>query len=70
MTQIDPRLNAFRDDLAAASLRDRVRASRYAEGEVRQIAAPAAPIRVAPRFDAPLAAAATEPRAAGKSNSP
>ncbi len=55
MIQLDPRLNPFREDLAAASLQDRVRAARYAEGEVRQVAAPAAPIRVAPRFDAPLA---------------
>ncbi|MGO8953842.1 MAG: NlpC/P60 family protein [Rhodomicrobium sp.] len=55
MTQLDPRLNPFREDLAAVSLQDRVRAPRYAEGEVRQVAAPAAPIRVAPRFDAPLA---------------
>jgi hypothetical protein len=55
MTQLDPRLNPFREDLAAASLQDRVRAQRYAEAEVRQVAAPAAPIRVAPRFDAPLA---------------
>ena len=54
MTQLDPRLNPFREDLAAASLQDRVRAPRYAEGELRQVAAPAAPIRVAPRFDAPL----------------
>jgi len=55
MTQLDPRLNPFREDLAAVSLQDRVRAPRYAEAEVRQVAAPAAPIRVAPRFDAPLA---------------
>ncbi len=55
MTQLDPRLNAYREDLAAASLQDRIRVPRYAEGELRQVAAPAAPIRVAPRFDAPLA---------------
>jgi len=55
MTQLDPRLNAYREDLAAASLQDRFRAPRYSEGELRQIAAPTAPIRVAPRFDAPLA---------------
>ncbi|MBI4723716.1 MAG: C40 family peptidase [Rhodomicrobium sp.] len=55
MTQLDPRLHAFREDLAAASLRDRVRAQRYSDGEIRQVAAPAAPIRVAPRFDAALA---------------
>ncbi len=54
MTQLDPRLNAFREDLAAASLQDRVRAPRYAEGELRQVAAPAAPVRAAPRFDAAL----------------
>jgi hypothetical protein len=55
MTQLDPRLNAYREDLAAVSLQDRFRAPRYSEGELRQIAAPAAPIRVAPHFDAPLA---------------
>ncbi len=54
MTQLDPRLFAFREDLAAASLKDRVRAQRYADGEIRQIAAPSAPIRVAPKFDAAL----------------
>jgi cell wall-associated NlpC family hydrolase len=55
MTDLDPRLNAYREDLAAASLKDRVRAARYSEGEVRQVAASVAPIRVAPKFDAPLA---------------
>jgi cell wall-associated NlpC family hydrolase len=55
MTVLDPRLHAFREDLAAASLRDRVEAPRYADGELRQVAAPAAPVRTAPRFDAPLA---------------
>ncbi|MGO9985932.1 MAG: NlpC/P60 family protein [Rhodomicrobium sp.] len=55
MTQLDPRLNPFREDLAAASLQDRVRAPRYFEGELRQVAAPAAPVRVAPRWDAALA---------------
>ena len=55
MTQLDPRLFAFREDLAATSLRDRVRAPRYADGEIRQVAASSAPICVAPKFDAPLA---------------
>ncbi len=55
MTQLDPRLFAYREDLAAAALRDRVRAARYSEGEVRQVAASTAPIRVAPKFDAALA---------------
>jgi cell wall-associated NlpC family hydrolase len=55
MTQLDPRIHAYREDLAAASLQDRVRAPRYAEGDTRQVVASAAPVRVAPRFDAPLA---------------
>jgi hypothetical protein len=55
MTLLDPRLHAYREDLAAVSLQDQVRAPRYAEGELRQIAAPVAPVRTAPRFDAPLA---------------
>jgi cell wall-associated NlpC family hydrolase len=55
MTDLDPRLNAYREDLAAASLKDRIRATRYSEGEVRQVAATAAPVRVAPKFDAALA---------------
>ncbi|MBJ7536028.1 C40 family peptidase [Rhodomicrobium vannielii ATCC 17100] len=52
MTQLDPRLHAFREDLAAATLQDRVRAQRYVQGEVRQVAAPSAPVRVAPKFEA------------------
>jgi hypothetical protein len=55
MNPLDPRLNPIREDLASASLQDRVRAPRYAEPEYRQIAAPSAPVRVAPRFDAALA---------------
>ncbi len=55
MAQLDPRLHAYRDDLAAASLQNLVRAPRFSEGELRQVAAPAAPVRVAPRFDAHLA---------------
>jgi cell wall-associated NlpC family hydrolase len=55
MSQLDPRLHPYREDLAAAYLQGRVQAARYAGGEARQVAAPAAPIRTAPRFDAPLA---------------
>ncbi len=55
MTDLDPRIFAFREDLAAASLKERVRAQRYSAGEVRQVAASSAMIRVAPKFDAPLA---------------
>ncbi len=50
----DPRRTPVREDLAAAHLRDRVRAPRYVEGEQRQVTASSAPLRAAPRFDAPL----------------
>jgi cell wall-associated NlpC family hydrolase len=51
---LDRRLNAYRDDLAAESLRGRVEAPRYAEGKLRQVHAPALPVRREPRFDAGL----------------
>lgn len=38
MTDLNPRINAFRADLAAESLRDHVAAPRYVEGEARQVA--------------------------------
>jgi cell wall-associated NlpC family hydrolase len=50
----DPRRHAYRADLAAASLRDRVEAPRYAAGEPRQVAVPVLPLRREPRFDATL----------------
>jgi cell wall-associated NlpC family hydrolase len=50
----DPRRHAYRPDLAAASLKDLVRAPRYATGETRQIMAPVLPLRREPRFDATL----------------
>ncbi len=52
--KLDPRLNAYRDDIAAASLKDRVRARRYVEGTSRQVIATHAPVRIAPKFHAPL----------------
>jgi cell wall-associated NlpC family hydrolase len=52
--QLDPRRHVYRENLAAASLKDRVQAPRYVQGELRQVVAAAAPIRLAPRFDAPL----------------
>lgn len=55
MTQLDPRVNAFRDDLAASALQNRVRAARYIDGEPRQVAAPSIFLRTAPKFDAPIA---------------
>jgi cell wall-associated NlpC family hydrolase len=54
LNALDPRRHPYREDVAAAHLRDRVRAQRYVEGEPRQVAAPSAPLRAAPRFDAPL----------------
>jgi cell wall-associated NlpC family hydrolase len=52
--QLDPRRHVYRENLAAASLKDRVQAPRYAQGELRQVVAAAAPVRLTPRFDAPL----------------
>lgn len=52
--KLDPRRNAYRDDLAAESLKGKVPAQRYVHGELRQIAGALAPIRLVPRFDAPL----------------
>src|SRR5688572_33151608 len=49
--ELDPRLNAFRPDLADARLREKVKADRYAEGISMQIAAPLASLRRQPRSD-------------------
>lgn len=51
---LDPRLNAYREDLAAADLHGRVDAPRFVEGERRQVRAASAPVRRAARPDAPL----------------
>jgi len=53
-TKLDPRRNVFREDLAAESLKDKVKAPRYAAGELRQVVGAIAPVRIVPRFDAPL----------------
>ena len=50
----DPRVTPLRDDLAAASLRGKVQAPRYAEGRAMQVIEASAPLRRAPRPDAPL----------------
>jgi hypothetical protein len=52
--KLDPRRHVYRDDMAAASLKDRVKAQRYVQGELRQVVAGVAPVRLVPRFDAPL----------------
>jgi cell wall-associated NlpC family hydrolase len=50
----DPRRHAYREDLAAESLRDHVKAPRYVTGEARQLEVPVLPLRRQPRFDAIL----------------
>lgn len=47
-TELDPRLNAYRDDLADLRLKDRVAAPRYAEGRRAGIARGVADLRRAP----------------------
>ena len=51
---LDPRLHAFRADLAAESLRGRVEAPRYAAGEPAQVARPVIPLRSRPLAEAAL----------------
>lgn len=53
-TRPDPRRHAWRDDLAADTLRDRVSAPRYATGVPRQVRSAVAPVRRAPSPDAAL----------------
>jgi hypothetical protein len=48
MTDLDPRLHAFRDDLADARLKDRVAAPRYAEGRLAGVVRGVADLRRAP----------------------
>jgi cell wall-associated NlpC family hydrolase len=50
----DPRVTPVRSDLAAASLRGKVEAARFAEGTPRRIVAASAPLRRRPTADASL----------------
>ncbi len=50
----DHRLNAYRDDLAAAHLRGEVRAARFAEGVDRRVVAPTLPLLRRPETSAPM----------------
>ncbi len=52
--QPDPRRNAYREDMAASSLSERVRAPRYVDGVTRQVIANRAPMRGRPTFRASL----------------
>lgn len=54
MPDFDPRITPARADLAARSLAGTVEAPRYAEGRPYEVIAPQAPLRQAPRPDAPL----------------
>jgi cell wall-associated NlpC family hydrolase len=51
---LDPRLTPARPDLAAAHLRGKVDAARFAEGDVQQVILGLAPLRKDPSHDAPL----------------
>lgn len=48
---LDPRVNAWRPDLAAASLRGRVEAERFVDGVPCQVRAGFAPLNEQPSFD-------------------
>jgi cell wall-associated NlpC family hydrolase len=50
----DRRRHAYRDDLAAETLRGVVEAKRYVTGQPRQVSAPSLPLRREPRFNATL----------------
>ena len=54
MTDLDPRLHAFRPDLADIRLKGTVESARFVEGSPRRIVAAAAPIKRVPRSDAGL----------------
>ncbi len=51
---LDPRLNAFRPDVADERLRGQVESARFTTGEIHQVTAPVADIHGEPRFDASL----------------
>src|SRR5688500_5460253 len=50
----DPRLTPARPDLAARHLEGAVEATRFVDGEMREVVEPQAPVRRAPAPDAPL----------------
>ncbi|MEF2070762.1 C40 family peptidase [Consotaella aegiceratis] len=51
---LDKRVNAFRADLADSRLEGRVEATRFVEGRPARVTAATAPLRRAPRSDAPV----------------
>ncbi|MBZ8133786.1 NlpC/P60 family protein [Afifella sp. IM 167] len=54
MSELDPRLAAYRPDLADSRLAGKVEAARFVEAEAYQVVDPLAPVRRAPSPDAPL----------------
>jgi cell wall-associated NlpC family hydrolase len=52
LSTLDPRVTPARPDLAAAYLRGRVEAARFADGTAMRVVVEAAPVRSAPRGDA------------------
>ena len=54
MVALDPRINAFRPEIAAKHLQGQVAAQRFVEGEFHQIIDPIADLRRAPSHEAPL----------------
>jgi len=54
VTKLDPRVHAFRADLAAAELRGRIDAPRYADARIATVVQGVAPLRNAPAEDAGL----------------
>jgi hypothetical protein len=49
--ELDPRLHAYRDDLADIALRGRVNALRFVEAELRQVSVSVASVHAEPRID-------------------
>ena len=62
METLEPRLNAWRPDLADIRLQGRVEAKRFAAGTPRRVVDFVAPLKRTPRADAPLGAFAFTPR--------
>jgi cell wall-associated NlpC family hydrolase len=52
MTKLDPRLHAYRPDVADAALKGRVEAERFVTPRLMQVAEPVVSVHAAPRFDA------------------
>jgi len=52
--RLDPRVNAYRPDLADARLRGRVKAAQFVAGTLKRILVPSAPLRSKPRNEIPF----------------